>query len=327
MPVVKGVGLFRTEILFMTTDGVMDLATQVREYKEILDKAAEKQVVFRTIDMTDDKEAAFFEEQFNKKYMPEAPKAPLKESLQYSKHLPLATQMGKILFYRHSFLKTQVQALLQARIQSERPHDPINIMIPMISDTVELKAYQKIIEAETRYLSAQHPSIASQVKLGVMVEVPALVYQLDKICNLVDFVSIGTNDLFQFFFAANRWDASGLVSQDVLSPTFLYFIGNIISQLQQLAITMHVCGEMATNPLTAMVLLALGIRKLSVSPNAVGRIAKMVNTLPLNSLRNYMQTFSTSQYELNISTKNQYKSSTDVRNTLQNFIRDNGVEV
>jgi phosphotransferase system enzyme I (PtsP) len=220
-----------------------------------------------------------------------------------------------------------VQALLQARIQSEHPYDPINIMIPMISDTVELKAYQKIIEAETRYLSAQHPSIASQVKLGVMVEVPALVYQLDKICNLVDFVSIGTNDLFQFFFAANRWDASGVVSQDVLSPTFLYFIGNIISQLQQLAITTHVCGEMATNPLTAMVLLALGIRKLSVSPNAVGRIAKMVNSLPLNSLRNYMQTFSTNQYELNISTKNQYKSSTDVRNTLQNFIRDNGVDV
>lgn len=326
-PVVKGVGLFRTEILFMTTDGVMDRLAQVKEYKDILDQAAEKQIVFRTIDMTDDKEAAYFEEQFNRKYIPGVPEASLKDALQYSKHLPLATQMGKILFYRHSFLKTQVQALLQARIQSNRPHDPINIMIPMISDTVELKAYQKIIDAEARYLSMKHPSIASQIKLGVMIEVPAIVYQLDKICPLVDFVSIGTNDLFQFFFAVNRWDASVIASQDVLSPIFLEFMGSIISQLQQFAITTHVCGEMATNPLTAMVLLALGIRKLSISPNAVGRIAKMINSLPLHSLHNYMQTFSIRQYELNISTKNQYKNSTEVRNILQNFIKDHHVDI
>jgi phosphotransferase system enzyme I (PtsP) len=140
-------------------------------------------------------------------------------------------------------------------------------------------------------------------------------------------MSIGTNDLFQFFFATSRWDIHGHVSQDVLSPTFLGFIGSIIHKVQQYPVSIQFCGEMAANPFTAMVLLSLGARQLSVSPSSVLRVAKMVNSLPLNLLYSYMQTFCVHPYELGVSTKMQYKNSVDVRNTLQDFVKRNKVEI
>ncbi len=327
-PVIHGVGLFRTEILLMSPEVATDFYAQVEEYKKIFDLADNKPVIFRTIDMSDDKEAeSFVQEDVAIKQLPESQRAPLKDASNVQRHLILETSMGKILLNRHEFLRTQIRALLRARIGSTHPHNPVYIMVPMIADVVELKAYQKIIESESLRESKHCASIASQIKLGVMVEVPSLVYQIPRFQSLVDFVSIGTNDLFQYFFATNRWAPQTRRSQDVLAPTFLKFIGQIVHQFQQHGIPVHVCGEMATHPITAMALLGLGVRQLSVAPSAVYQIANMISSLPLGLLYPYLRTFRVESFEFSISTQDQYNSSTDVRHTLQQFAHSFGVAI
>lgn len=326
-PLLNGVGLFRTEILFMMPNVATDFNAQVEEYRKILNRAGEKPVMFRTVDITGDKELDVFEEEISVKKLPEAQKAPLQEPAKFSKHLVLATPMGKILLRKHAFLRMQIRAMLRARLQSDRPYDALHIMIPMIADAVELKTYQKIIETEAAHEAKYHPSIPSQIKIGVMVEVPALVYQVARFHSLVDFVSIGTNDLFQFFFATNRWDLQSKRTQDVLSPAFLQFIGNIVHQLMQVGIPVHVCGEMAGHPLTAMALLGLGVRRLSVPASSVDALARMINSLSLGLLYPYMRLFRVEPHEFYVSTSNQYANSVDVWHTLQSFAHQYGVVV
>ncbi|MDR1597750.1 MAG: hypothetical protein LBR89_02330 [Holosporales bacterium] len=326
-PIVNGVGLFRTEILFMLPGVVADFYAQVDEYKRIFNKSGGKPIIFRTIDTADDKELAVATNDTSEKRLPDEQWAPIKETAELSKHLVLASSMGRALLDKHQFLRTQIKALLRARIQSDEPYAPIYIMIPMISDAVELKAYQKLIEAEAMQESRGHPSLMSQIKIGVMIEVPALVYQIDRIQNLVDFASIGTNDLFHFFFATNRWDTQGKRAQDILSPAFLRFIGNIIHQLVQLNIPVHVCGEMAATPLAAMALLGIGVRKLSIAPSAVRATANMINSLPLGLLLPYTSAFRVESYEFSICSAAQYENSANVYHTLQKFAHEYSVQV
>lgn len=326
-PIIHGIGLFRTEILFMISEVATDFYAQAEEYRKIFDKAGDKPVIFRTIDMTDDKEAIVFKEDDAIKRLPEAPRNPLKEPESVSKHLVLATPMGKILLNRHQFLCRQIRALLRARKQSQNPYGPVYIMIPMVSDVVELKAYQRIIETEALRETKGNHSLISQIKIGMMVEIPSIVYQISRLRSLVDFVSIGTNDLFQFFFATNRWDTQSRRSQDVLAPAFLQFLGSIVHQFMLLGIPVHVCGEMAASPLTAMALLGLGIRQLSIAPSSVGPIAKMIRSLSLTHLYPYMRMFRVEPYERCIALMRPYESSTDVRHTLQTFAHEQGVEI
>lgn len=326
-PIIQGIGLFRTEILFMLPEVATDFFAQAEEYRKIFDKAGDKPIIFRTIDMTDDKEAIVFKEDDVIKRLPETPKNPLKEPMNVSKHLVLATPMGKVLLNRHQLLCRQVRALLRARRQSKNPYGSIHIMIPMISDVVELKAYQKIIEGEALREARENRPLSSQIKIGMMIEIPSLVYQISRLRSLVDFVSIGTNDLFQFFFATNRWDTQSRRSQDVLAPAFLQFLGSIIHQFMLLDIPIHVCGEMAANPLTAMALLGLGVRRLSIAPNSVASIARMINSLSLTQLYPYMRMFRVEPYERCIALTRPYESSIDVRHTLQTFVHEQGVKI
>lgn len=327
-PIIKGVGLFRTEILLMSPEISSNFHTQVEEYQRVFDRAGDKPVVFRTIDMVDDKEAeTFTQTDLAIKRLPETQKARLKEDIDPGLHLVLETSTGKILINRYQFIRTQIRALLRARTRSQNPHGPVYIMTPMIADFVELKAYQKIIESEALNEALYNPAITSQIKYGVMVEVPSLVYQIDKLKHAVDFVAIGTNDLFQYFFATSRWDTKNRRSQDILSPTFLKFLGHIIHQFLQIEVATHVCGEMAAQPLAAMALLGLGMRQLSVSPSAVYPIAKMINSLPLGVLYPYLRPFRVESYEFSTASTEQYNSSVDVRYTLQKFAHEFGVSI
>jgi phosphotransferase system enzyme I (PtsP) len=326
-PIVNGVGLFRTEILFMLPDVAADFYAQVEEYKKIFNKAGEKPVIFRTIDMADDKESPVFAKDQKEIKIKNEQWGQGHYIAEYANHLVLPTPMGKALLNRHQFLRTQVKALLRARVKSNMPFDTINIMIPMISDAVELKAYQKIIESEALQEAKNHPSLMSQIKIGVMIEVPSLAFQINRFHTLVDFVSIGTNDLFHFFFATNRWDARHRRPHDVLAPTFLHFMGNIVHQFVQAGVPVHVCGEMAATPLTAMALLGLGVRRLSVAPVAVWGVANMINSLAINTLYPYTRSFRLEPYEFCVREVTQYENSADVRHTLQKFANENGVVI
>jgi phosphotransferase system enzyme I (PtsP) len=324
-PIINGVGLFRTEILFMLPGVASDFYAQVEEYKKIFNKAGEKPIIFRTIDMANDKESIVFAQDSSKLLNDQW--GPKSEALEHTKHMVLATPMGKALLNRHQFLRTQIKALLRARIKSDLPYNPINIMIPMISDAVELKAYQKIIETEALQEAKAHPSLISQIKIGVMIEIPSLAYQINRFHSFVDFVSIGTNDLFHFFFATNRWDARNRPSHDALSPAFLQFLANIVHQFEQIGVPVHVCGEMAANPLTAMALLGIGVRRLSVAPNAVWSVANMINSLSIRMLYPYTRAFRIEPYEFCTNEISPYENSVDVRHTLQKFAKEQGVMV
>jgi phosphotransferase system enzyme I (PtsP) len=326
-PIINGVGLFRTEILFMLPDIAFDFFAQAEEYRKVFDRAGDKPVVFRTVDISDDKDFTIIDERPLPKRRPEPQKDLLKDPIKSSQHLGSGTSLGKTLLNRYELLHTQIRALLRARLHSKNPYGDIHIMIPMISDVVELKVYQRIIESEALRETQKFPSLASQIKIGIMVEVPALIYQIKRFHSLVDFVSIGTNDLFQFFFAANRWNGQGRRSKDMLSPAFLLFIGNIVHQLMHLGIPIHVCGEMASDPLTAMALLGMGVRKLSLAPSAVGNISRMINSLNLGFLYPYMRHFRVEPREFCVTIDHKYRDSIDVRYTLQNFAMEHHVEV
>ena len=327
-PLIKGIGLFRTEILLMSAELAMDFYAQVEEYRRVLDLAGDKPVIFRTLDMADDKDAVqFTQTEEVMKTLPEIQRAPLREERKMGEDLVLESPMGKIILNRYQFLRTQIRALLRARIKSRNPHGPLYIMIPMIADIVEINAYQRIIESEAMREARFLPSLPSQIKLGIMIEVPSLFYQVSKLRSLVDFVSIGTNDLFQYFFAISRWSSQKRRSQDVLSPSFLKFIGSLTHQLFQLGIPVHVCGEMATHPLSAMALLGLGVRHLSIAPSAVPSITHMIQTLNLTLLYPYLRQFRVESLEFSVAAIGKYSSSVDVRHTLQQFAHESGVVI
>ncbi|MDR0625295.1 MAG: hypothetical protein LBF72_02505 [Holosporales bacterium] len=329
-PVLKGVGLFRTEILFLLPEEPTDLHAQVQQYVEIMNLAGEKPVVFRTIDIANDRESNFFYDEVLRKVLPAVQKSSLQDERQYSKHSSSLTAQNKTLIDRSFFFKTQIRALLKARFLSNYQDAPVYILIPLVSDYIELKIYKTIIEAEVRSIAATlKPTrpINHQIKVGIMIEVPAIAYQIEKIQYSIDFAAIGTNDLFQFFFAANRIDDHKRLSQNVLAPTFLKFIGNIMRQLQKYSINAHVCGEMAGNPLSAMALLALGVRRLSVSPNAVPHISRMIQSLPLMALAPLFESLRADPYELHSGERNRYKNAVDVREVLQHFSKKYAVEV
>lgn len=327
-PLIKGVGLFRTEILLMSPEIAGDVLAQETEYKRILDKSAGKPVVFRTLDMADDKDSDVFAATDEViKSLPELQRAPLKEEHKMGEELVLDGPLGKVIFNRFQLLSMQIRALLRARANSQDPYGDLHIMIPMISDIVELKAYQKIIEAEALHEAKHRPSLPSQIKLGIMIEVPSLFYQIHKLKNLVDFVSIGTNDLFQYFFAASRWSSHSRRAYDVLSPSFVQFIGSIMHQLIQMGTPVHVCGEMASHPLPAMVLVGLGVRHLSLPPHVVRPIARMVQSLNCTLLEPYLRQFRVEPLEFSVASARQYDSSVDLRQTLQQFAQAFGVLV
>ncbi|GHS99046.1 hypothetical protein AGMMS50296_7030 [Alphaproteobacteria bacterium] len=324
-PVIHGVGLFRTEILFMMSGVSTDFYAQAEEYRKVFDRAGNKPVIFRTVDTTDDKELASLENEGLRGHLPELQKSSRIRSDGSSQRLTFATSLERGFLKRYEILQTQIRALLRARIQSKDPYGNVYIMIPMISDVVELKAYQKIIETEALHESKKNPSITSQIKIGLMIEVPSIVYQISHFSTFIDFISIGTNDLFQFFFATNRWNTQSRRSQDMLAPAFLKFIGNIVQQFMHQGISIHVCGEMASDPLTAMTLLGLGVRKLSIASNAVNTIAHMINSLPLGLLYPYTRFFRMESREFCVSISHRYESAVDVRHTLQKFAHENHV--
>ncbi len=254
-----GIGLFRTELQFLVAAKMPGRAGQTRFYRDVLDAAGDKPVIFRTIDIGGDKPLPYFQTGDPREDNP-----------------AMGWRAIRIGLERDALMKVQARALIEAAAGRK-----LNVMFPMIAEPWEFDRAKAVFEHQRAYLQGQKKRLPSQIRYGAMLEVPALAECLDLMADRLDFLSIGTNDLTQFLFAADRSNPKLAERFDWMSPAILRFLNRASENAARFGIALSVCGEMGGRPLDALALLGLGIRNLSITPASVGPIKAMVRSLDL----------------------------------------------
>jgi phosphotransferase system, enzyme I, PtsP len=247
-----GIGLFRTELQFMVGQSLPRTSDQLALYRTVLDAAGSKPVTFRTLDIGGDKALPYMET-----VIEENP--------------ALGWRAIRLGLDRPGLLRGQIRALLRAG-----GGRALRIMFPMISEVAEFDLAKAIVERELTYLRQHGHSLPERIDVGTMVEVPALLYQLDELLAKVDFVSVGSNDLFQFLFAVDRGNAKVSERFDTLSAPILRALREIVRKANAARKSASLCGEMASKPIGALALVALGYRSLSLSATAHGPVKALI---------------------------------------------------
>ncbi|WP_293881703.1 phosphoenolpyruvate--protein phosphotransferase [Sphingomonas sp.] len=263
-----GIGLFRTEFQFLVSATLPMRQQQQRLYRDVLDAAGERPVIFRTVDIGGDKALPYMRQEENEE------------------NPAMGWRALRVALDRGGLMKPQARALLEAAAGRT-----LNVMFPMVSEPWEFDQAQAIFEAQRAWLVARGKRVPAAVRYGAMLEVPALAEVLDLLLPRLDFLSIGTNDLTQFLFAADRANPRLAERYDWLSPAILRFLARVSNIAHEHDVPVAVCGEMGGRPLEAMALLGLGIERLSITPAAIGPIKAMVRSLDLTALRAEMPGF------------------------------------
>jgi phosphotransferase system enzyme I (PtsP) len=180
-------------------------------------------------------------------------------------------------------MKVQARALLEGAAGRT-----LNLMFPMVSEPWEFVEAKALVEGQRKLLERQGHALPAELRYGAMIEVPALIETLDVLLPMTDFVSVGTNDLTQFLFAADRANPRLADRYDWLSPAILRVLRRIVRAADAAAVPVTVCGEMGGRPLEALALLAIGVESLSITPAGVGPIKAMVRSADLGALRTLM---------------------------------------
>lgn len=259
-----GIGLYRTEVPFMVRSDYPGVDVQADIYRKVYDQAEGKPVVFRTLDIGGDKVLPYFQD------MAEENPA-------------MGWRAIRVALDRPAMLRQQVRAMIQAA-----DGRPLNVMFPMIAETSEFLKARDALNKEIARARNRNQVVPSDIKVGIMFEVPSLAFQLPSLLHHVDFISIGSNDLLQFFFASDRGNPRLDKRYDALSPAFLSLIKHIADQCREAGVTVSVCGEIAGNPLAAMALMGVGVRSLSMSPWSIGPIRSTIRSINLSSLEDYV---------------------------------------
>ena len=260
-----GIGLYRTEIMFMSSDKMPDVEMQEKQYARLLNAVEQKKIIFRSLDVGSDKFLPYWGE--------------MKED-----NPAIGWRSIRLTLDRRAILRQQMRAMLRASKGKE-----LYVMFPMISTLQEfLDAKETLMLEYEREIQRQNPT-AKTVKVGIMIEVPSILFQLDEILQHVDFVSVGTNDLYQFIFACDRGNPRLSERYDVLSAPFLKLLKLIIDKANQYKVYCSVCGEMASNPLEAMALIGLGYRNLSVSGASYAGVKKMLGSMKVEDVEDYVK--------------------------------------
>ena len=171
-------------------------------------------------------------------------------------------------------MKAQARALLEAGAGRT-----LNVMFPMVSEPWEFSEAKALFEAQRVFLAGRGKRLPNEIRYGAMLEVPALAEQLDLLLPDIQFLSIGTNDLTQFLFAADRANPKLAERYDWLSASILRFLHRVVQAARPAGVPVAVCGEMGGRPLEAMALIGLGIDRLSITPAAVGPVKAMIRSL------------------------------------------------
>jgi len=259
-----GIGLFRTEFQFLVSASLPARERQTRLYRDVLDAAGDKPVVFRTVDIGGDKVLPY-----------------LRHDGGVDEENPaMGWRALRLALERDGLLKVQARSLLEAAAGRT-----LNVMFPMVSEPWEFAAAKQVFEHQLGWLRSQKKQVPDVVRYGAMLEVPSLAEQLDVLAPQLSFLSIGTNDLTQFLFAADRANPKLAERYDWLSPSILRFMRRVLTSLEGHPVDVGVCGEMGGRQLEALALLGIGIRRLSITPAAVGPIKDMVCKINLAEIQ------------------------------------------
>ncbi len=252
-----GIGLFRTEIAMLARGAVADTAEQAALYGRVLDAAGDRPVLFRTLDLGGDK------------LLPDAP--PPEEE-----NPAMGWRSLRVALDRPALLRRQLRALLLAA--SGRT---LSVMFPMVANVAEFRAARALLHAE----AARVRPAPAALRVGTMLEVPALLWQLPDLLKDCDFLSIGTNDLMQFLFAADRGSPALAGRYDFLSPPVLDILAYVQRLTAQAGTSLSVCGEAASRPLEALTLAALGVTALSMPASSLLGTKELLRSADLTAFR------------------------------------------
>jgi phosphotransferase system enzyme I (PtsP) len=261
-----GIGLFRTELQFMVASAFPRAEAQEKLYRDVLEAARGKPVTFRSIDIGGDKVLPYF-----------------KDAAQ-EENPALGWRAIRLTLDRPGLLRTQIRALLKACGGRE-----LKLMLPMVTELGEIAQAREIIDREVRHLSRFAHHLPTSLKLGAMLEVPSLLFQLDELMKAVDFVSVGSNDLFQFVMAVDRGNTRLSDRFDPLSTPFLRVLKTIADAGNRNHTPVTLCGELAGKPISAMALIGLGYRSISMSAASIGPVKAMLTELPLAALEAFFE--------------------------------------
>ena len=286
-----GVGLFRTEFQFLVSATLPSRERQTRLYRDVLDAAGDKPVVFRTVDIGGDK------------------------VLPYLRHDEGVTEenpaMGwralRVALERDGLLKVQARALLEAAAGRT-----LHVMFPMVSEPWEFDAAKAVFEGQLAFLKARKKPQPELVRYGAMLEVPALAEMLDVLLPKLSFLSIGTNDLTQFLFAADRANPKLAERYDWLGVGIMRFLKRIVDAGRAHGVEVAVCGEMGGRRAEALALMGIGIRRLSITPAAVGPIKELVRQVHLPEIESAMSGWLTAPPENLRAELTKWASSRDI---------------
>src|SRR5690606_14857869 len=233
-------------------------------YRKVLHRAGGKPVVFRTLDIGGDKLLPYLTDS-------------------EEENPAMGWRAIRIALDRPMLLRHQCRALLLAA-QGGR----LDIMFPLVAEVAEFDAARALLDAEVERARRRGQTLPEVLRVGTMIEVPALFWQLPLLLKRVDFVSVGTNDLMQFMFACDRGNPRLADRYDVLSPAALIFLRELVRICDDAGIDVTLCGEMGSRPLEAMALMAIGFRRLSMPASAIGPVKAMTRSLDLRPLRDYV---------------------------------------
>ena len=285
-----GVGLFRTEISYMGRKKYPFVSEQADLYRQILDQADGKPVTFRTLDIGGDKPLPYF-------------------NSPHEENPALGWRAMRIILDRPAVLRTQVRAMIIGA-----KGRPLRVLLPFVTEVAEVDEAIKLINMEFERAEKRGVPLPEKFELGAMIEVPSLVWELDDLMQRVQFVAVGTNDLMQYLYASDSRSDMVRDRYDCLSPAMIRVLQRIISVADKHGIEASVCGEMASKPIEAMVLTALGYKRLSMPLRAIGQVKDAINTMHAEKTAKYIDhLLNTGKYSM--------------RRKLENFARDHKVKI
>ena len=261
-----GIGLFRTEFQFLVSATLPSRERQQRLYRDVMDAAGNRPVIFRTVDIGGDKALPY-----------------MHEAEETEENPAMGWRALRLALGREGLMKAQARALIEAAAGRT-----LHVMFPLVSEPWEYLEAREIFLKQRDWLQRTGKPLPAGIRFGAMLEVPALAETLDMLLPQLDFLSIGTNDLTQFLFAADRSNPRLAERYDWLSVAILRFIGRVAKACVDAKVPVGVCGEMGGRPLEAMALLGLGLKRLSITPAGVGPVKAMIRSLDLAALTEIM---------------------------------------
>lgn len=257
---VDGIGLFRTEFLYMGRDALPDEDEQYEIYSRVLKAYGEKPVALRTLDIGGDKQTGCIDQP-------------------HEENPFLGRRALRLCFDMPELFKTQVRAALRAGLNGN-----LHLMLPMVGSMDDIFEAKKLIREAEAELESKNIPFSTDYKLGIMIEIPSIAMLADLVVNEVDFASIGSNDLCQYTLAVDRMSPSVSKYYQPLNPAVIRLIKFVIDEFNTAGKEICICGEMGGNPETATVLVGLGMRKLSMNISSVAKIKETLSLFSISQL-------------------------------------------